>query len=236
MVQLRNAVVHSINELYEEIDNLYAPISEQAQEYIHADEVIFTWGHSALVEHFLKAAAKKRRFYVIIAEGGPQLEGHKLAAALSKVTNIAVTLAPDCNVYALMARVNKVIYAPLAVLADGGVIAPCGSEMVAVAAKDYSVPVICLATTFMLSPVFAHNHAEVLRQLLSPALVMDYNCDARTDNVEVTVAAYDYVPPDCIDAYITNNGTHQPSYMHRLLAEYYHPADHDLGSAVATEQ
>jgi translation initiation factor eIF-2B subunit beta len=227
---LRQAVVHSINELYAEIENLYGPICEQAQEYIHADECIFTFGYSTVIEHFFKAAAKKRRFYVIIAEGGPQLEGHKLASALSKVANISTTLVPDSNVYPLMSRINKVIISPHAVLADGGLIASSGTEMVAIAAKDYCVPVICLATTFMLSPVFAHNHSEVLNQLLSPALIMDYNAPINSLNVEVIVAAYDYVPPHYIDTFITNNGTHQPSYMYRLLGEYYHSADYEISA------
>jgi translation initiation factor eIF-2B subunit beta len=178
-----------------------------------------------VVELFLKAAARKRRFFVIVAEGGPLLEGHKLAASLAKVHNIAVTLVPDSNVYPLMARVNKVVLSPHAVLADGGIIAPSGCEMVAIAAKDHSVPLVCLATTFELSPVFAHNHREVLSLLLSPSLVIDYNAAAVNANVEAIVAAYDYVPPLLIDTYITNSGTHQPSYIYRLLGEYYHPAD-----------
>ena len=45
--------------------------------------------------------------------------------------------------------------------------------------------------------------------------------------------AYDYVPPELLDLYITNNtttttGGHQPSYIYRLLTEYYHPADYTL--------
>jgi len=33
--------------------------------------------------------------------------------------------------------------------------------------------------------------------------------------------------------YITNNGSHQPSYTHRVLAEMYHPTDwHALDSTI----
>jgi Initiation factor 2 subunit family len=49
------------------MDNIYGPISDQAQEHIHADECILTYGHSTTVELFLKAAARKRRFQLIIA-------------------------------------------------------------------------------------------------------------------------------------------------------------------------
>lgn len=228
MSALKQAVVHSINELYEELDNLYAPICEQSPEHIHADECVLVVGYSAFVEHFLRFAAKKRRFFVIVAEGGCLLDGHRLASALRKVPNIAVTLIPDANVYPVMGRVSKVILSPCAVLADGGLIASAGTEAVCIAAKDCSVPVLCLASTFMLSPVFAHNHGAVLHKLLSPALVMDYDSSVNSDGTEAVVAAYDYVPPHFVDTIITNAGTHQPSYMHRLLGEFYHAADYDL--------
>ena len=43
----------------------------------------------------------------MIAESNPGLDGHKLAASLCKTPSIGVTLIPDSNIYAMMARVNK---------------------------------------------------------------------------------------------------------------------------------
>ena len=40
--------------------------------------------------------------------------------------------------------------------------------------------------------------------------------------------AYDYVPPELVSLLITNIGGNHPSYIYRLLAEYYHPGDHIL--------
>lgn len=72
---------------------------------------------------------------LIIAEAAPGMEGHKLAQNLIKTPNISITLIPDSNIYAMMARVNKVIFSPLAIMADGGSIANSGLLMVATAAK-----------------------------------------------------------------------------------------------------
>jgi translation initiation factor 2B subunit (eIF-2B alpha/beta/delta family) len=36
--------------------------------------------------------------------------GHKQAAALASLSNISVTLVPESAVYAIMSRVNKVIF------------------------------------------------------------------------------------------------------------------------------
>lgn len=46
-------------------------ISTQALEHIHSNEVIMTIGYSRTVEAFLKEAARKRKFHVIVAECAP---------------------------------------------------------------------------------------------------------------------------------------------------------------------
>jgi translation initiation factor eIF-2B subunit beta len=48
---------------------------------------VLVYGYSPIIELFLKAAARKRRFQVVIAEGYPSLDGHKLAASLPKAHN-----------------------------------------------------------------------------------------------------------------------------------------------------
>lgn len=46
--------------------------------------------------------------------------------------------------------------------------------------------------------------------------------------VQVVNPQYDYVPPHLIDLFVTDNGCHTPSYIYRLLQEYYHREDYDL--------
>ena len=40
--------------------------------------------------------------------------------------------------------------------------------------------------------------------------------------------AFDYVPPELVSLLITNMGGNHPSYIYRLLTEYYHQEDYDL--------
>lgn len=61
---MRQSVMAAVNELNDELDAVYGPISELAQDHIHADECILTYGYSYTVELFLRAAAKKRRYQV----------------------------------------------------------------------------------------------------------------------------------------------------------------------------
>ncbi|XP_071019677.1 translation initiation factor eIF2B subunit beta isoform X4 [Oncorhynchus clarkii lewisi] len=69
-VHLKANVIEAINELLTELgttDN----IATQALEHIHSNEVIMTVGRSRTVEAFLKDAARKRKFHVIVAECAP---------------------------------------------------------------------------------------------------------------------------------------------------------------------
>lgn len=43
--------------------------------------------------------------------------------------------------------------------------------------------------------------------------------------LQVLNPAYDYIPPNLVDLYVTNQGGLQPSYIYRQLADYYHRDD-----------
>ncbi|ETO81117.1 hypothetical protein F444_04510 [Phytophthora nicotianae P1976] len=224
ITDLKLSVMEGIAELVDEIDSLHVNIADQAMEYIHTDEVILTFGQSLSVEAFLKTAAKKRSFQVIVVESAPSLNGQHMAHALAE-SGIHVTVIPDSAVFALMARVNKVVVPAAAVVANGGLIAQSGLQNIALAAKKCSVPVVCVAGLIKLSPLYAHD-LDVLSELLAPSSI--YNYEDTVDNLEVLNPAYDYVPPECVRIFITNTGAHQPSYIYRLLAEYYSPQDYQL--------
>ncbi|CAH0482396.1 unnamed protein product [Peronospora belbahrii] len=224
IADLKLSVMEGIAELIDEIDSLHVNIADQAMEYIHTDEVILTFGLSLSVEAFLKMAAKKRSFKVIVVESAPSLNGQRTAHALAE-SGIHVTVIPDSAVFALMARVNKVVVPAAAVVANGGLIAQSGLQNIALAAKKCSVPVVCVAGLIKLSPLYAHD-LDVLSELLSPSSI--YNYEDIVETLEVLNPAYDYVPPECVRIFITNTGAHQPSYIYRLLAEYYSPQDYQL--------
>uniref|UniRef100_A0A3F2YPJ3 Translation initiation factor eIF2B subunit beta n=1 Tax=Takifugu rubripes TaxID=31033 RepID=A0A3F2YPJ3_TAKRU len=68
---LRANVIEAINELLTELEGTTDNIAMQALEHIHSNEVIMTVGRSRTVEAFLKDAARKRKFHVIVAECAP---------------------------------------------------------------------------------------------------------------------------------------------------------------------
>mmetsp|Transcript_32710 Transcript_32710/g.43061 ORF Transcript_32710/g.43061 Transcript_32710/m.43061 type:complete len:377 (-) Transcript_32710:133-1263(-) len=221
---LRQHVMESLGELIGELEDVYDTICESALEHIHANEIILTFGHSRSVLKFFKHVAdKKRSFTVVVAEQATTFAGHEMARKLAE-SSIEAIVIPDSAVYAMMGRVNKVIMPCTAVMANGGLITSSGGHSVALAAKELSVPVMCITGLFKLCPLYPHN-LDYFNILLSPGAVMDYEEMSSLKEVEVLNPAYDYLPPELIDLYITNMGGHQPSYIYRLLAEYYHHED-----------
>ncbi|PWZ23774.1 hypothetical protein Zm00014a_028127 [Zea mays] len=252
--KLKHDVIAAIGDLIDEIDSCYEPISEQAVELIHQNEVILTLGRSRTVKEFLYAAKeKKRSFRVFVAEGAPRYQGHVLAKELVE-KGVQTTVITDSAVFAMISRVNMVIVGAHAIMANGGVIAPVGMNMVALAAQRHAVPFVVVAGShkvdfctlprkicnlssrirIRLCPLYPHNPEVLLNELKSPSDLLDFGEFSDCMNfstqdgsplLNVVNPTFDYVPPKLVSLFITDTGGHSPSYMYRLIAEYYSADD-----------
>ena len=203
-------------------------IATQALEHIHTNEIIMTFGKSRTVEKFLKNAARKRKFSVIVAECAPFYHGQELAKTLAE-DNVEATVITDSAVFAMMARVNKVILGADTVMADGGLRAVNGSHCVALAAKHHSVPLLVCAELFKLSPQYVCSYdQDNINKFLSPHDVMKFTEGEILSKISIHNPAFDYVPPDLVNLFLSDMGGNAPSYMYRLLSELYHPDDYTL--------
>ena len=54
-----------------------------------------------------------------------------------------------------------------------------------------------------------------LTELLSPQTVMNIEENDKLENLEAIVPANDYVPPEFISLYVTNQGGFTPNYIYR---------------------
>ncbi|KAL2478229.1 NagB/RpiA/CoA transferase-like superfamily protein [Forsythia ovata] len=232
--KLKHNVIEAVNELIQDISTCHELIAEQAVEHIHQNEVILTLGSSRTVTEFLCAAKeKKRSFRVFVAEGAPRYQGHALAKELA-ARGLQTTVITDSAVFAMISRVNMVIVGAHAVMANGGVIAPVGLNMVALAAQRHAVPFVVLAGVHKLCPLYPHNPEVLLNELKSPSELLDFGefsdcldfgCGSGSPLLHVVNPAFDYVPPNLVSLFITDTGGHNPSYMYRLLTDYYSPDD-----------
>ncbi|KAH6759807.1 NagB/RpiA/CoA transferase-like superfamily protein [Perilla frutescens var. hirtella] len=232
--KLKHNVIEAVNELIQEISTCHEQISEQAVEHIHHNEVILTLGGSQTVKEFLLAAKEtKRSFRVFVAEGAPRYQGHAFAKELA-TSGLQTTVITDSAVFAMISRVNMVIVGAHAVMANGGVIAPVGLNMVALAAKRHAVPFVVLAGVHKLCPLYPHNPEVLLNELKSPSELLDFgefsDCldfgsGTGSPLIHVVNPAFDYVPPNLVSLFITDTGGHNPSYIYRLIADFYSPDD-----------
>lgn len=226
--ELKEAILEHISEFQMELETSADNIAQQAREHIHSNEIIMTIGKSRVVESFFKKAGMDRKFEVIVAECAPSCEGHSMSLSLAK-SKIQTTLIPDCAIFGIMSRVNKVIIGTHSVMANGGLRAACGTHSVALAAKHYSVPVIVLSPMYKLSPQYLCSYdQDSFNSFVSPEGVLNYSDGDILLNVNVYNPVFDYVPPELVTLYLSNTGGHAPSYVYRLLSELYHPDDYNL--------
>lgn len=224
---LKPVLMEAIQDVLDELETVYDNVSKSAKDHIHSDEIILTIGQSTTVEAFLKAAAHYRNFTVIVAETGPSYKGHIMAKSLSSV-GISTFLVPDSSIYAIMSRVSKVILGAHAILANGGMFAIAGSLLAAMAAQAHSTPVVVCAGQFKLTPLWNLYHDHGALDFSDPSSVLGFEEGSLVDKVDVINPYYDYVRPDLVDAFITNDGDHPPSSIYRLIKETYDDEDVEL--------
>ncbi|SCV74111.1 BQ2448_6543 [Microbotryum intermedium] len=229
---LKPVFIEAIQELMDEVEFTYRSVGEQSIDHIHSGETILTLGHSQTVLSFLKAASRKRKFTVLVAETAPSYSGRQTALALSQY-GIPTILIPDSNIFALLPRCSKVLLGPHLVLADGALLSIAGSLPLALAANRMRVPVVIVGGMFKFSPVYLGEADWGIRDLGSPQEVLEPS-DAKKatptsrvggedegDETEVLNPYYDVVPAELVSLYITNLGGHPSSLLYRLLNETY---------------
>ncbi|KAF9246425.1 hypothetical protein BU15DRAFT_85189 [Melanogaster broomeanus] len=224
---LMPVLMEAIQDVFDELETVYDNISKNSKDHIHSDEIILTLGQSSTVEAFLKSAAPYRKYTVIVADTAPSYSGQEMAQSLSSA-GISTVLIPDSSIYALMSRINKVILGAHAILANGGMFAITGSLLAATAARAHSTPVVVCAGQFKLTPQWNLYHEYGALDFADPSGVLGFEEGDLVDKVDVVNPFYDYVRPEMIDAYVTNDGDHPPSSIYRLIKEAYDDEDYEL--------
>jgi translation initiation factor eIF-2B subunit beta len=258
-LDVKAEVIEGIKELLDELDQVDTQIADFALDHINSNETILTHTSSQTVQKFLLTAAKKRKFTVIHAEAYPNdheathatilhggyedsatgggvdpddLDDDNAASRWKPLTSlgIQVILIPDSAVFALMSRINKVLLAPNAILADGSLLAAAGAASIAQAAQVHHVPVVVLGGVYKLSPVYPFSSDEMI-EYGDPGKVVPYGGSGSgefLDKVDVVNPLYDWTPAEAVDLYITNLGGHAPSYLYRIVDDHYYAEDTDL--------
>ena len=148
-----------------------------------------------------------------------------MARSLSS-SGISTFLVSDSSIYALMSRVNKVILGAHAILANGGMFAITGSSLAASAARAHSTPVVVCAGQFKLTPLWNLYHEYGALDFADPSSVLGYEEGDLVNKVDVINPYYDYVRPELVDVYITNEWVLISESNVVILTDVFFSGDH----------
>ncbi|KAH9681882.1 translation initiation factor eif-2b subunit beta [Citrus sinensis] len=86
----------------------------------------------------------------------------------------------------------------------------------------------------MLCSLYPHNLEVLLNEMRCPSELLnfeefsdciDYGIASSSSLLHVVNPAFDYVPPELISLFVTDIGGYSPSYIYRLIADYYSSED-----------
>ncbi|KAL6837982.1 hypothetical protein V8C40DRAFT_231317 [Trichoderma camerunense] len=229
---LRSEVIDGIEEIKDEISQVDDQIAASAEVQIHPGDLVLVHQPSTTVERFILRAAQKRKFTVLIAMAPPRRHSvaesqhttfrKKLSAAGITVVNVM-----NGGLMAYMSRVNKVIIGARAIVATGGVVADAGSAAIARAAKEQGAAVVVLSGVYKLSPESPFDESSLIEWGDSSTFV-SFADGPLVCGAEIRTALTELIPPELVDTYITNLGTHSRDHLSSLISDHYKREDADF--------
>ncbi|KAL9479710.1 hypothetical protein ACSS6W_004496 [Trichoderma asperelloides] len=229
---LRSEVIDGIEEIKDEISQVDDQIAASAEVQIHPGDLVLVHQPSTTVERFILRAAQKRKFTILIAMAPPRRQHspeNQHAAFRKKLSAAGITVVNVMNggLMAYMSRVNKVIIGARAVVATGGVVADAGSAAIARAAKEQGAAVVVLNGIYKLSPESPFDESSLIEWGDSSTFV-SFSDGPLVSGAEIRTALTELIPPELVDTYITNLGTHSRDHLSSLIADHYKREDADF--------
>ncbi|VDQ03919.1 unnamed protein product [Trichobilharzia regenti] len=192
------AILNTLDDLVVDIKSSLTSLADLSLDFIHSDELIMTSGYSKAVYHFL-----------------------------------------------------RVIVSCQAVYPDGTLKATVGTYGAMLAAKSFSIPIYVCLPHYKLSPIpfklssrstpsfsvqpTANPSDRSVDWLDSPSLILPPNdpelvneglvYHQPSDGPVVWVPKWEIIPSGLVSLFLTNLGTHAPSYLYALGRELFHSAD-----------
>ncbi|CCM03397.1 uncharacterized protein FIBRA_05527 [Fibroporia radiculosa] len=196
-------------------------IRDTAVSKIKDGDVILTYARSSVVEKVLLGAHEEGRcFSVIVVDSRPMLEGKKLLSILASAgIQCTYLLLPALG--SIINEVSTVLIGAHSIHSNGAVFSRAGSALVAMMAKQHSVPVVVCCETYKFSEgvqldSFTKNELAPIGSMFSSdrhARSQDASAFQNQPNLEVLNPLYDLTPPSCITAVVTEVGVIPPNSM-----------------------
>ncbi|GBE79392.1 eukaryotic translation initiation factor 2B delta subunit [Sparassis latifolia] len=196
-------------------------IQETAGNKIKDGDIILTYARSSVVEKVLLGAhSEGRNFSVIVVDSRPMLEGKRLLSVLSSAgVHCSYLLLPALG--SVITEVSTVLVGAHSIHSNGALFSRAGTALIAMMAKQHSVPVVVCCETYKFSEgiqldSFTKNELAPLGDLFS-SFPLTKPRDAlalqNQPNLEILNPLYDLTPPTCITAVVTEVGVIPPNSM-----------------------
>jgi len=191
--------------------------AEVAARRIEDGDVILTHSYSrSVIRSIEKAYAEGKNVKVLVAESRPLLDGLETAKRLARI-GIQTTLIVDSAVRYIIREADKVLLGADAITADGGVIARCGSGLVALIAQEARVRVMIVSGTYKLYPETVYG-LTIEPPWLGDEIMPD---DLKEIGVRGYSPLFETIQANLVDALATERGLLAPEAVPLLIKEIY---------------
>ncbi|KAI0068970.1 IF-2B-domain-containing protein [Artomyces pyxidatus] len=193
-------------------------IQETAMKKIHDGDVVLTYARSSVVEQvLLEAWSEGTQFSVYVVDSRPMLEGKRLLSVLA-AASIPCTYLLLPALGSVITEISTVFVGAHSIHSNGAVYSRAGTALVAMMAKQHSVPVVVCCETYKFSEgvqldSFTKNELAPLGDRFS-SFPLTRPRESLTlqnrPNLEILNPLYDLTPPSSITAVVTEVGVIPP--------------------------
>ncbi|XP_063690711.1 translation initiation factor eIF2B subunit delta-like isoform X2 [Bolinopsis microptera] len=178
---------------------------------INDGDTILIYGRSQLILRILLAAKKEgRKFRVMVVDNRPDLRGVNACERLTEADIPCSYVYINSATYVMKDQITKVLLSADALLANGYVLGPVGTAMLALIAHKYNKPVIVCCETYKFSER-VQTDSILFNELADPKDMLKTKTgaasplsdDADHHNVNLVNLVYDATPPTLVSIVIT---------------------------------
>jgi len=210
MLDNRDKLIEDIKKYEENTKKANDRIAEIASQMIAPGMKVLTHCHSTLVEMTLKKAFDKGvNFEVYCTETRPLLQGRITAENLCKY-GIKTTLIVDSSVTAYMKDIDLFFTGADVVFSDGAIMNKVGTHCISIIAKEFKTPHIVLTSTHCCE---SDNLTRITEKIEDRSPDEVWEKEDRPEKLNIKNPAFDIVPSDLIDKFITEEGVLSPDML-----------------------
>ncbi len=199
-------------------DNLkktHQKIAQITSNLIENNSTIITHCHSSTVVDSI-ILAKDKIDKVIVTETRPRYQGKITAKELIEA-GIKVVYIVDSAAAIFMKKADLMLVGSDAILVDGSAVNKIGTQLIAIAAKEFRTPLYIITGTHKFDPKTIQGIPEKIEIRSSDEIISE----DELKNAQIFNPAFDITSADYIKAIVTEIGVIPPSDVYNIMVEKF---------------